>query len=89
MTFEDNFRLLGINTPELRDKDPEIKKRAYAAKDRLAELCPLGSFVRLRTHKRPGKYGRFLAEIWINGEDPAFFLSVNGKLIKEGHAVEY
>lgn len=88
MTFQDNFRLFGIDTPELRAKDPDEKKRAQLAKLRLAELCPIGSFVRVRTHKAD-KYGRWLAEIYVNGEDPGFFLSVNEKLVDEGHAKAY
>lgn len=88
MTYRANFRLAGINTPELRAKDPEKKAAAYAAKARLAELVPVGSEVYIETEK-PGKYGRWLAEVWPLGQDELLDPSVNDTLVDEGLAAEY
>ena len=86
MTYRYNFRLARINTPELRSSDPEIKVKAYEAKDRMAELLPLGSVVRISTSKT-GKYGRWLVEIWI--DDGVTSRNVNDIMLEEGHAVNY
>ena len=82
--FKQKFRLLGIDTPELRTKDEEEKKRGYAARDRLRELI-LGKTVRIRSFGK-GKYGRWLVEIWL---DKMSTKSVNQMLILEDHAESY
>ena len=82
--YNNRVRLLGINTPESRTRDLEEKERGLAAKERVKELCPVGSTVTVKTTKDGrGKYGRILGEIYVDG------LNVNVQLIKEGHAVEY
>lgn len=82
MSAEVNHRLAEIDTPELRDKDPEVKRAAYAAKDYIAELLPVGSWVTIQTKKRAGSFGRWIATIIT--EDG---LNVNDELVKTGHAV--
>ena len=60
------------------------KKLGLAAKDRVKELCPVGSTVTIKTTKDGrGKYGRILGEIFV-GE-----VNINQQLVAEGHAVEY
>ncbi len=86
MTYRYNFRLARINTPELRASDPEVKVKAYEAKDRLAEILPLGSTVKIQTAKS-GKYGRWLVEIWV--DDGVSSRNVNDMMLEEGLAVEY
>ena len=78
------FRLIGIDTPEIRTKDKEEKARGYAARDRLRELI-LGKHVRIRSFGK-GKYGRWLVDIFIEEVDTR---SVNQMLILEGHAQHY
>lgn len=58
-THEDTFRLARIDTPEMRG--PE-KAAGQKAKDRVIELCPVGSEVEARTAKTD-KYGRWIAEV--------------------------
>ena len=78
------IRLLGIDTPESRTRDLEEKKRGLAAKDRVKELCPVGSSVTLKTTKDGrGKFWRILGEIFVDD------INVNQQLVSEGHAVEY
>ena len=51
------FRLMGIDTPEIRTKDKDEKVRGYEARDRLRELI-LGKTVRIRSFGK-GKYGDY------------------------------
>ena len=84
--YNNRVRLLGINTPESRTRDLEEKERGLAAKDRVNELCPVGTTVQLKTTKDGrGKFGRILGEIFM----PGIVQSINKLLIEEGHAVEY
>jgi len=88
MSYKYNFRFGRINTPELRSKDEAEKAAAYAAKDRASELLPVGTKVLLKTDK-PGKYGRWIAEVIISDGHGGNGLSVNQILLDEGHAVPY
>lgn len=85
---EMNFRLYGIDTPELRGRGvtEEEKVLAKAAKARVEEMLSEGE-IRVRTYK-PDKYGRWLATIWVSrmGETP---FNVNHQLVEEGHAEIY
>ena len=82
--YNNRIRLHGINAPESRTTDQEEKVRGLAAKDRVKELCPVGSTVTIKTIKDGrGKFGRILGEIYVGD------VNVNKQLIKEGHAVEY
>ena len=84
--YNNRIRLYGINTPESRTRDLEEKERGLAAKDRVKEMCPVGSTVTIRTTKDGrGKFGRILGEIFLEGME----YSVNKVLVTEGHAVEY
>ena len=84
--YNSRIRLLGIDTPESRTRDLEEKKRGVAAKDRVKELCPVGSTVTIKTTKDGrGKFGRILGEIFVEG----VVQSINQLLVEEGHAVEY
>ena len=80
------IRFYGINTPESRTRDLEVKKRGLAAKDRLIEILKANDnkFV-LKSHG-VGKYGRCLGELFVEtlGET-----SVQETLINEGHGVAY
>ena len=49
--YNSRIRLLGINTPESRTRDLEEKKRGLAAKERVKELCPVGSTIMVETVK--------------------------------------
>ena len=82
--YNNRIRLLGIDTPESRTRDLEEKKLGLAAKERVRELCPVGSTVTVKTPKDGrGKFGRILGEIYVGD------VNVNKLLVEEGHAVEY
>ena len=92
ITRTDKFRILGIDSPEttyrrkgLSDEEWEAEKIAGAkAKEFASELLPEGTEVMVRTHKDgQGKYGRYLAEIFIGDANFAT------EMLKAGHAEEY
>lgn len=80
------YRLAGINAYSTRSKDPEEKMKGVLGKERLLELCPIGSEVTVLIKKAKEKYGRYLTVIQTNviGAD-----NVNQILLKEGLAVPY
>ena len=84
MSFRDNFRLLGIDTPELNSSDAEIRVSAQAAKAHLETILPVGQKVTISTSK-PGKYGRWLADIYVEGISE----TVNSHMVEAGYAKIY
>ena len=81
-----NFRMHGIDTPELRGSEAE-KAAGRAARDRLHELMPVGAHVLIESTKA-GKYGRYLADVFVEPSD-GVTIHVNQVLVDEGHAVPY
>lgn len=72
-------RLLGMDTPELRQGEPG--RQAHAA---LRRLLPQGSTVRLESDVAPrDRYGRDLAYVWTGSR------MVNEVLVREGWAMLY
>lgn len=63
-----SIRLKGVNTPELKDKDPEIRKQAYQEKDRLESLLTNAKVIHLKNLGRD-KYFRIDADVYIDGEN--------------------
>jgi len=76
------IRLKGIDTPEIRgvkDKAP-----GYAARDALENRLKTADTLFIRTYKdRKGKYGRWLGELFENGEN------INVWLVQSGFAKVY
>lgn len=81
--MEMRLRLNGINTPEIRTKDLEEKRKGFEAKERVQELVG-DKEVRIRTYKE-GKYGRMLADVY----PPDSEQSLNSILLVEGLAEVY
>lgn len=79
----ERVRLIGIDTPESVARDRPVECFGPEAKERLAELLPVGTEVRLeRDVEARDRYGRLLAYV-IRTEDEAF---VNLTLVAEGFA---
>ena len=79
----EKLRLLRINAPEMRGEE---KAEGKVSRDFLRELI-LGQEVFIQTWKdRRGKYGRFLAEIWLE-EAPDRWININDRLVDAGQAV--
>ena len=81
------IRLYGINTPELRNKDPELKLAAQNSRDVLKEYV-LNQEVALKCYGK-GKYGRWLCEIFVLDPMTNTVINVNQRLIELGLAVQY
>jgi len=81
------LRFKGVDTWEKRTRDLEEKKKGIAATEFTKKHLELndGNFV-IQSYGK-GKYGRVLAEIFVNidGEET----SLNKLLIENGHAYEY
>lgn len=74
---KEKIRLYRINTPEVRGDERE---QGLISRDWLREKI-LNKEVEIVTKKdKKGKYGRWLADIWIDG------VCVNDELVKEGLA---
>ena len=79
------LRFKGVDTWEKRTRDKEEKVKGIAASAFTQKYLEMneGNFV-IQSFGR-GKYGRVLAEIFIEGEDK----SLNQLLIENGHAYVY
>jgi micrococcal nuclease len=78
----EKLRLVRINAPEMTGPK---KKQGEASRDFLRELID-GQEIIIETIKdRRGKYGRYLAEIWI--EKDGLWININDTLVAAGHAV--
>lgn len=75
-------RIIGIDSPETRAKNPEMKHHGMLAKNRLAEL--LLTVSHLSTCGKEGKYGRILGDfILLDGS------KVSDILVQELLCVKY
>jgi micrococcal nuclease len=85
------LRYKGIDTWESRTRNLEEKKKGLAAKARnkelLEEVSSKSGYFRLRSYG-VGKYGRVLAEIFIQDKE-GNDICINESLITEGHAYIY
>jgi len=78
----ESVRLSRINAPELRGRERE---KGLEARDYLRSRIQDKDII-LQTQKdKKGKYGRFLAEVWI--EDNGQYVNVNDEMVNRGFAV--
>jgi micrococcal nuclease len=79
----EHVRYIGIDTPEMDDERPAVRRRAAAAKEANARLVD-GRRVRLELDaERRDRYGRLLAYVWVGDT------LVNEVLVRTGHAAPY
>jgi micrococcal nuclease len=83
--FRAALRLAGVDAPELRSRDPELRALAARARDRLAELC--GDRVVWCRCEGRDRYGRALARLQPGG--PGEARGVAETLADEGLARGY
>ncbi|MDR0319650.1 MAG: thermonuclease family protein [Rickettsiales bacterium] len=76
-------RFINNDAPEISGECERERKMALASKDRLAEIIPVGSTVRLANIKDDKYQGRIDANV-LNADG-----DVGIQMIKEGHAVPY
>ena len=89
--FKKRIRYKGIDTWESRTRDLDEKKKGLAAKARNKELLESVSkksgYFMIKSYGT-GKYGRVLADIYIQDSDYNH-IWVNKQLITEDHAYKY
>jgi micrococcal nuclease len=86
--FSHRFRLLDVDCPEINRGPLDQRELGLRAKKYVEDLVELNNKLCLvRTHKRKGKFGRYLANIYFEHND--YDLSLSALLIKEGHGVPY
>ena len=76
------IRVNGIDTPEMKDKRPQVKALAVAARDYVRKLFAEAQTIELRNLKR-GKYFRIVADVYVDG------VSLAERLIELGLAYPY
>jgi endonuclease YncB( thermonuclease family) len=83
----EKIRLARINTPELRgDERPEGLLARGFVRARLMPNDEPGAEVWISTQKdKKGKYGRYIAEIWLKDEGGETY-NLNDVLVNAGHA---
>ena len=80
---DEKLRLHRINAPELRGKE---RPKGLKSRDFLKSKIE-GKEVVIETIKdKKGKYGRYLAEIWLE-EEKGEFTNINDLIVKEGFAI--
>jgi micrococcal nuclease len=87
--IRERVRLLGIDTPEIRTKDLEEKRRGYAAAARLTEMLQESVALVVKTQLHQGKFGRTLGTLYVTPGVGSAPYDVNQRLLDEGHAVPY
>jgi endonuclease YncB( thermonuclease family) len=77
-----SIRINGIDTPEMKDKRPEVKELAEKAKQFVTDRVMSAEVIELRNPQR-GKYFRIVADVYIDG------VNLADELIKAGMAKPY
>jgi endonuclease YncB( thermonuclease family) len=80
-------RVHGIDTAEMKSKDPEQKAKAVAARDHLRSRI-LDKKIILHTAALE-KYGRWLGVVWVQDENGECGESLNDEMVRLGHAKPY
>lgn len=81
---KEKIRLFGIDAPELRGEE---KQRGIEARDHLANLLESGDVFILTKKDNKGKYGRYLADVYVHDSIFNDLINVNRTMVDTGHAV--
>ena len=87
----EHVRLLGINAPEVRTRDPIEKVAGIEAKKYVERFfAQYENKIVLETfYDSTGKYGRTLAIVYVVDPENDRLISLNDKLVEEGYAMLY
>jgi micrococcal nuclease len=87
MTAALRFRILGVDTPELRGGTDESKAKAREAKAFVEKELGCATYLMVTTEKADS-FGRWLARLsYWKGDDPSEGFDLTAELIKNGHGV--
>jgi len=87
----ERYRLIGVDAPELHDSDQAMRAKAIETKAALMEMLKPAAVdlkrwpLVVKTHKSDS-FGRWLAEIWFDGNLCEPDLSINTELVRRGLA---
>jgi len=81
------IKLYGINTPDSKSKDPEIREKGIASRNKLIELLPREFVIQTILNKR-GKFGRVLGKVYVQ-VDEHHKQNINDTMVEEGVATHY
>ena len=87
MRYVCTARLYGINAPEVRGPERDKGKAATECLRELIEGAELWCRTRPDPKKQQGKYGRWLIDLFADGENG--HINCNQELIRRGHAKPY
>lgn len=95
LVLHEDFRLFGINAPELRNPDGSgtaaLEYFDSLLRNDQDQYAPLViQTIKSGDHEKQEKYGRWLARLWPGGTtvlDPT--TSLNQKMVDSGHAVPF
>lgn len=85
VSLKERFRLIGIDTPEVRTRDLEEKKLGLKASEFVKDYCEKHKDTLYVKVEGKDKYGRWLGTFY-KGEDPQ---SLNELLLENGLATVY
>lgn len=87
--FKFNCRLLGYDSPEIKSKNPEERKKAILARDTLSEKI-LNKIVNVKVSPHKDKYGRLLITVLYNSSRSEHNLqNINEWMISQGLGYPY
>mmetsp|Transcript_37412 Transcript_37412/g.81902 ORF Transcript_37412/g.81902 Transcript_37412/m.81902 type:complete len:238 (-) Transcript_37412:126-839(-) len=87
LTDERRVRFLGIDTPEIKDKQPYAQEAKAYTKDRCDKRDIWISYE--PGGEKEDHYGRLLCFVWVPAEDGNGYLCVNEGIIAAGYASAY
>ena len=87
LSIKQRLKLYGVDTPDSRSTDLEIRQKGLDVKQRLIDVLTKEFTVTTILNKR-GKYGRILGNIYIVDEKDNK-VCINELLVEEGHASRY
>jgi micrococcal nuclease len=87
LSIKQRLKLYGVDTPDSRSTDLEIRQKGLDVKQRVIEVLTKEFTVTTILNKR-GKYGRILGKIYVVDEKDNK-VCINELLVEEGHASRY
>ena len=87
LKYKCRIRLFGVDTPELNSASAETRELAQLAKKFMQENLE-GKKCHIFTFKDNDKYGRYLAEVFLE-ENPNTLISINNLLLERNLADIY
>jgi endonuclease YncB( thermonuclease family) len=90
-SIEYQVRLIDCWAPEIRTRDAHEKARGIAARDRMAELAPVGQSVRVHVPGRQSvvgmiSFGRLLGRVWRLEDGEPAEPDLSAVMVSEGFA---